>query len=894
MIPVVFSNPKNKKFAKVLVIFFLLFVGGNLFFAPSARAGADAISSINSIAVESPALYDGGTIGKCQVMLNIAKAVPCLPAGVTLNCKEHDDAIGVAGAQCTKDATDDAQKKQVLALIAEAKTKDKAREVLAFAIKSALKTFSRQVAHDTAVWVASGGKGQQPLFITEGWGAYLQNTADSALGQFIDGIGTQYGVNLCQPDFRVKLMIQTALNYKQVQKSTSCSFSKIMTNWEGAISSASFAVDYRNAMRPGANDISFMIQMADERNSYVGDAVNVATKKAETTGLWKDITNVAGKILTPGTVVANTFRDKTADSNTTLGLSTFTNTAADMVEEFGNTLVSQLLSGLQTGLFASTNSGGSTGANSNPLGLNASDAVDTLVNLFNYNSSPVVSGAAGAENKFANLITSKEKVGNKYDVLLKLASCSDSAKLNPNVTDCVIDNSFSEQIKKMTYVKDLPSDSNGTNILGRAFAPIISQTNSLETEIPYRSILILRKYRIVPVGWEIAANKIHNNEVTTTAGVSAKRWTLGEVMNCYYGQGINNCNTDAFKGLVNPNWLLKVYEAFCRREGFGAHNSAGNNQTGDIARDTYCADEQQCLADDSKGNCKAYGYCSEERALWDVGNSCQAAYNTCQTYSGRSGTAGSLLKNSLDFSNCSNLNVGCQALTTNFNLAGAIWNGEFLNEAKDLQLYALSSGAQVLTVGGDASWKVKQYHNASVNNRLKITQTCTPELCSGVDSKCNWEASTKTCNFNKSGNTCTTAPSAVSCLVEACYEQGNVIGGTGFNNGFEESATAGDARYWSDELAYFNLSNRAYRATDQKHSGNASLHTVASNNPVELVTKLENVPLDKNNANYSLKFWAKGSVTAGLLKINVLSGSDDLAGISYTLAGSLEIGRAHV
>ena len=40
---------------------------------------------------------------------------------------------------------------------------------LALAFKSSLSLMSKTLAKDTATWVASGGKGQKPLFITEGW-----------------------------------------------------------------------------------------------------------------------------------------------------------------------------------------------------------------------------------------------------------------------------------------------------------------------------------------------------------------------------------------------------------------------------------------------------------------------------------------------------------------------------------------------------------------------------------------------------------------------------------------------------------------------------------------------------------------------------------------------------
>lgn len=822
----------------------------------------------------------------CQKLLDIALKIPCviMPAGTSgvLNCQTRDSCVETAKKQCNEAAALSGAAYNVDKLVQNATAKDFKRESLALAFKTSLKTFTRQIAHDTAVWVASGGRGQKPLFITEGWGAYVQNAADNALGEFIDGIGTTFGVDLCQPDFQVKLMIQTSLNYNQTTKA-SCSLTKIINNWESAISSASFSIDYRNSMRPGENDISFYLQMADQRNSYIGAEATKAAKEAETTGLWANIKNVAGKILTPGTMIADTFRDKTSDSNTTLGWSTFTNTAADIVEEFVNTLVAQLLTNLQGGIFANSSSGGGTGKN------NWGDLIDSakdLANLFNYNSSPIISGTRGATEKFLGLITNREKVGNKFDLLVNLAKCAEADKANPGPTDCVIDTALSQAIKSRTYVKDLPD-----NILSRTFSPTIKQTNSLEIEIPYRSILILRKYRIVPVGWEIAATKINNGEVKDANGITAlkKDWTLKEVMDCYNGQSAN-CQTDSFKGLVDPYWLLKVYEAFCRRQGFGEINQ-DNALTGAINRLEYCADEQQCLSDDSQGNCQAYGYCSEERRLWDLGTSCDVSNNTCQTYSSRSGNSASLLDNTLDFSNCDSGNVGCRAYATDFNLAGLTWNGEFI-DGNEMKTYQPSvSGVSLAIDNNDDGWLVDEYKQVSRNKRLKISKACSQEVCANPLAGCTFSTSTnpKYCDFENTNNSCQVAPGGVACFVEACYGSTNLV--AGLNPGFEDSAggVAFNAANWTDENSYLNDNNRHLRTTTQKKSGSASLQVLGAAGISDIKTTLDNIPV-KKNTNYIVRFWAQGSVSAGLVKVYITNGVgdsvDNLVSSGYNFSGS--------
>ncbi|MFA5021371.1 MAG: hypothetical protein WC517_04955, partial [Patescibacteria group bacterium] len=544
-----FKSSKIISGLTIAVIFGLSFF---VFLFPARASGIDGLSNLGATGNESNQIFsvalesgDPDLSVECVMSAGMEQATSQDLANLTSCLKDtadrNDQTIKKETLKQLNALQDKRRREELWAIM-----KEKAREVLAIAFKTSLNVFSRTVAHDTAVWVASGGRGQKPLFITEGWGAYLENAADSALGDFIDGVGTSFGMDLCQPNFQVKLAIKAGLDYTR-QRQVRCSFSEIMTNWENAINNASFSVEYKDALRPGANDISFALIMADERNAYVDWKTKVAEKDAETTGLWKDIKNIAGKILTPGTVIANTFRDE--QSKADLGYSTFTNTAADIVEEFFNTLVSQLLKNLQSGMFSGSGSSGGYGNLPNLSGLSA---------LFNPDSSPIVAGIKGAKLAFSKLIESQTKVGGNIDILLKLSTCPDSAKANPGPTDCVLDSRLAEAIRNKRYVIDLDE-----SIKNRVFAPQINAKDSLDTVISSRGLMIMRKYRIVPIGWEFAAEAIKNAATT-------KNYTLGEIMDCFYGAGLNGCTiTDVdFKGFIDPYWVLKVPEVFCRRIGY--------------------------------------------------------------------------------------------------------------------------------------------------------------------------------------------------------------------------------------------------------------------------------------------------------------------------------------
>ena len=71
--------------------------------------------------------------------------------------------------------------------------------------RQALKYFLNTMAYDMATYLATGDKGQLPMFETQGWGGYLSNVADNTAGTMIESLGKNGPIkfNLCNPDFRI-------------------------------------------------------------------------------------------------------------------------------------------------------------------------------------------------------------------------------------------------------------------------------------------------------------------------------------------------------------------------------------------------------------------------------------------------------------------------------------------------------------------------------------------------------------------------------------------------------------------------------------------------------------------------------------------------------------------
>ena len=52
------------------------------------------------------------------------------------------------------------------------------KHIAAVLYRNVAKTFTQQIAYDLAVYIGSGGQGQQPLFVTKGLGEYLKDVGD--------------------------------------------------------------------------------------------------------------------------------------------------------------------------------------------------------------------------------------------------------------------------------------------------------------------------------------------------------------------------------------------------------------------------------------------------------------------------------------------------------------------------------------------------------------------------------------------------------------------------------------------------------------------------------------------------------------------------------------------
>jgi hypothetical protein len=337
-------------------------------------------------------------------------------------------------------------------------------------------------------------------------------------------------------------------------------------------------------------------------------------------------------------------------------------TVGDALVDAANVFLNQLALNAYTNLMKKISSTGSD---------NSSFIYDDAFweTLVNSNSSPYNPGVSGAIAKTQQLKTANFSVRADFDILTLLSVCTNPKKAGP--TDCVIDDKFRQAVQDRKTVAQAIED--GSLPGDRNFGFMTADTEpEYNVGYPYRSMLILRKYRILPVGWEVAAEYIHDhfNEDDVKGPV-----TLQYLVNCFSstdGFGAQGEGSDWCRGLVDPNWLLKAPKNYCGKLGIGpiisSQNVGANGELTVGRAGEYCADDQSCIKEKDDGSCELYGYCAEDKRVWNYGTeakSCEAVNNTCRSFrNSETKEVSSYLQNTLDYNNCDASVVGCKAYCT--------------------------------------------------------------------------------------------------------------------------------------------------------------------------------------------------------------------------------------
>lgn len=522
-------------------------------------------------------------------------------------------------------------------------------------VSTTLRNTLNRVALDAAKYVASAGEGQKATYVIEDFGTYWKNIGDAAAGDFIDGLGEAWSVDLCQPlDPNIQAKISLGLVQTLAPDAPNCTLSNLVNNYTSAYEkyAAMESGDYLKAVQfsfePGGGELGGAFTLFGRTFEASTKATEEEKTKNTITQGWLDVRNIAGKSESPlGTAKENLTIAKNTQAQS------FLQQTNDALVDTANIFLNQLAyEGFQR-VLREINKGKSS-----------SQALDTTKLSTSGFESLIQYGEAVVSEKLASVIKPHFDVRSDYDILSDLATCAD--KNNPSPISCVIDSNFSQAIsEKLTVGEALKKGYLHGNWL-------VSADNKSENAYTLRNASILRKYRILPLAWEEAISRAATNNYQVT---------IQDLVSCFSDSDGYETFSDNFpsdktwcKNLVDPNWVLKAPLNYCAKQGSGGYiinSSVSLDYNGipasTVLRDTdYCADEQSCIKEKADGSCEVYGYCNEEKRTWKFSSeTCEPVYNTCQTFTNKSDSnTVSFLENTLDYSTCSADNSGCKTYSS--------------------------------------------------------------------------------------------------------------------------------------------------------------------------------------------------------------------------------------
>lgn len=528
--------------------------------------------------------------------------------------------------------------------------------------------FANNFAHDAAVWVASGGNAEEPLFEARPVEDYFIYAGASVANEVINTLnennvvdGRLEGFNVCAPPNLGSLRAGIRSTYQREELEVCGSLDSIKSNWNAFfVSTREFIRDdeARNeailgtlsqTIDPDVNGYSVSLSIFTETLLAADTQANQGFfELLGKEGVW-DVTDfITGTTTTPSEFIVNDFENKqNSASNLPLDIASNLMSNSDALVQLGlsatsvftNTLLSELTQKLAEGLFEPTL------LDQNPF--------DEFGNA--------LSSREAAVEALRSLQTFQPLDATNFNLLSELSSCPSNVRgISRRLYNCVIDTNFATALGR--------SETGDTITLARAVEeglinggwPLIPETNQAKNQDPncyqygfcYSNLVKLRKARIIPVGWELAA------QLPEAAGGTL---TLKEVMD-----GFNDCdennqrdpNSNPFCHLIDPNWVLKMPETSCRILAHGQLLEAADI----AARQQECVDIQSCIAEGENGECLGgYGYCVREKNVWRFrGDSCPAEAASCTAFTSRIGENENFIATTIDRDGCNEGNAGCQ------------------------------------------------------------------------------------------------------------------------------------------------------------------------------------------------------------------------------------------
>ena len=332
---------------------------------------------------------------------------------------------------------------------------DQQKSVLAptwqlIAVQSLLKfsTYvANRVAYEAAVYIANGGPGQGSVFYkktsSDAWATLGNDIAGSAVddlqGFLTQGLGTSF--NICAPQSPL-IQLALKLSVKQAYQPTppACNFEQMKNNWGKVWADASAILNNQNdalnnfllqtaqqSLAPGSNELGASISLNFLIANQVQQAKVTKTAQQNASQGFNNVTDIiTGNVKTPSAVLQKDFQDKLAAQHgdatqITAGQllasgGAWTQLGVMATSTFANTLASQLLNKVYTGLFDTKADPGTT-----------------------FNVEGVSNDVTSSKAQLSSIFAPSTISISDNNVLQEFSSCPQDGTLNRGADQCVID-----------------------------------------------------------------------------------------------------------------------------------------------------------------------------------------------------------------------------------------------------------------------------------------------------------------------------------------------------------------------------------------------------------------------------------------------------------------------
>lgn len=572
--------------------------------------------------------------------------------------------------------------------------------------------FVNNLAAETAVWVASGDEGQKPLLFTESWGDYLQNAAENAAASVAIEFAEKVGLgNICMsPQVAIDIILPQLGQFGPTKPR--CSLEDLRQTWD--VRDPAFLENFTLSFQTNQNDLGVAVNFLAGLEQSKEAAEKAAEKEQEQSVFKRVKTAISELTKTPGPLVEDQIR-RTADKSVDWQYYTG-RIVADSIQVFATTLAGQYLQKLQSGFFSLRDVAGGEDARQS--------AINSLLDL----TGTAPSGSQVAQANISNVFKPDLKQVNDFSIIAEMTQCPAEVKL-AGIFNCVLDSGFASAIQAsgesgLLTVRAAVEKGylNGDWAFGFT-DPGTGTEPSYLNGYAYSNMKKLRRARIVPVGWELAAQR---------ARQISRRVTLQEVMDGYEDV------SSPFYRLVDPNWVLKAPESRCT-----ARVPGQILQPAGVERFQTCVDIQDCVVTGDNGQCQTWGYCTNEKRSWSFpAQTCAAEFATCEQYIDRDDPdqGNNLwLAKTLDYAGCSAQTAGCTWYALAKNAAGE-WRDDdrvYLNnkaeecsedEAGCRRYIRMVSGSNLLR---NASFEDDAGHNYVLGTGDSTAENQTPDGWSG-------------------------------------------------------------------------------------------------------------------------------------------------------------------